>query len=119
MSEKPWRERLGLGVALVDEPGENWVPIEGEDFFERLELAGSLTRELGAEWVAVFCQFDVAGAFSSLELARTLGLDRNLAARCVERLAQEGLIEETSLKGVYVLAARRRSGHSKQSGTRG
>lgn len=109
-SEVPWRERIELGVALVDELGPIWIAIEGEDFFERMELAVSLTEELSTDWLAIFCYCgNSPRPLSCAEISASLGLEPGEVARCLVRLGEEGLVEEVGRTGTYVLGAKGRA----------
>jgi hypothetical protein len=109
MTETPWRERIELGLKFTDELGPHWVALDGEDFLERIELAGLLTLEFAEEWAAIFC-YCARGErpVSIAEVAVALKLDRNVVARCLVRLDEEKLLEASAQAGTYVLAPGRR-----------
>lgn len=97
---------IELGLRLRDELEicAEWVAVAGKSFWQRLELILSLTNELGSSWVVVFCYFAEAGPVSGAEISTALRLDSGEVGRCVERLEEKGLLEETPLSGVYALA---------------
>lgn len=118
MSEPPWRERLELGLAIKDEMGPNWVAFEGEDFFEKIELARSLTERLSADWVAVFCYCASAEKpASGSEIAAALKLDLDAVLRCLAQMEEEKLVEMTPGAGTYAFRPKRRTegGQNKQA----
>jgi hypothetical protein len=118
VSERPWRERLELGLAIKDEMGPNWIAVEGEDFFEQIQLAVSLTEKLSADWVAVFCYCGSAEKpVSGSEIATALKLDLDAVHRCLLQMEEEKLVEATLRAGTYVFTARRRTvdGQNKQA----
>jgi hypothetical protein len=107
IGERPWRERIELGVAIVDELEPNWIAIEGKDFVERMELVLSLTDELSTDWLAILCYCGNADRpVSRAEISGDLKLDPDEVSRCLTRLGTAGLVCELAGSGAYVLATR-------------
>jgi hypothetical protein len=109
----PWRERIEVGVALVDE-GPNWIPIGGEEFFDSIELVVSLTEELGADWLAIFCYCgNSEQPVSSAEISTALKLDLDEVSRCIARMKDERLVKEVARSRTYALVDGRQVGNSR------
>lgn len=107
MTDRSWWERLELGLKVANELGEHWTAGSDEYFFKRLGLAATLTEALGMDWVAIFCHVEKAGPISGAEISGMLKLDQDVVTRCVKRLEEEGLIEQASVEGGYVLAVQK------------
>jgi hypothetical protein len=111
MTDNPWRQRIELGLRVTDELGSHWVALDGEDFLERIELAGSLTLELAESWAVVYCYCARTGRPVSIaEVSVVLEIDADEVERCLVRLEEERLVEATVQPGTYVYAPRRTPG---------
>ena len=102
-------DRIELGLKTTDGQGPQWVALDGEDFYDRLELAASLTDELTTNWAAVLCYCGRTDQpVSTFEIAAALKLDPDEVARCLVRLDEERLVEATAQIGTYVFVPGRR-----------
>lgn len=109
MTEKPWREREEPGVVSTDGLEPHGVSLEDEDFLDAIELAVLLTSELRIDWVAIFnfCG-EAMRPVSRFEIAAALKLDPDEVGRCLDRLAEEKLLDEVAQSGTYTVRTGKR-----------
>jgi hypothetical protein len=101
---------MKLAFSIEEKLGPHWVVLDGEDFYDRLELAVSLTNALSIDWVPVLCYCGrVERAVSVMEIADALCLDPGDVSRCLIRLEKEKLLDATAQAGTYVFAPGRRT----------